>query len=158
METLEQQIQTLIQEAPDDGVTGATVEAIAPTLIQIAKQLKHSQYYILQTLNQGWVMTTLSSRQQPELRRNVLYAFPTLQDAGSDPQTSRDPQLMALPVPVTHILFQMLALKSLDSIIFFEVPGNLSQGTEIRRAEFQAAVQAQLQQAQGYTDPHANLG
>jgi hypothetical protein len=158
MDTLEEQIQTLIREAPNDGVTGPTVEAIAPALIAIAHQLKHTQYYILQTLNQGWVMTTLSSRQQPELRRNVLYAFPTLKDAGSNPQTSRDPQLMALPMPVTHILFQMLALKSLDSIIFFDIPGNLNQGTEIQRQQFQAAIQYQLQKSQDYQDPYPNIG
>jgi hypothetical protein len=158
MNELEQQIQTLIQEAPDDGVTGPTVEAIAPVLLAIAARLKHRQYYILQTLNQGWVMTTLSSRQQPNARKNVLYGFPTLKDAATDPNTSRDPQLMAIPTPVTHILFQMLALKSLDSIIFFEIPGNLTQGTEIPRQEFQALVQDHLKAAQDYADPHANIG
>ena len=158
MDELQQQIQTLIQDTPNDGVTGPTVEAISPVLLAIAGQLKHKQYYILQTLNQSWVMTTLSNRREPNARKNVLYGFPTLKDAASDPVTSRDPQIMALPTPVTRILFQMLALKSLDSIIFFDIPGNLKQGTEIKRPEFQAMVQAQLKQAQGYVDPNANIG
>lgn len=158
MDELQQQIQTLIQEAPDDGVTGPTVEAISPVLLAIAGQLKHQQYYILQTLSQSWVMTTLSSRREPNTRKNVLYGFPTLKDAASDPVTSKDPQIMAIPTPVINILFQMLALKSLDSIIFFDTPGNLKQGTEIKKPEFQGMVQAHLKQSQGYVDPNANIG
>ncbi|MEM1291407.1 MAG: hypothetical protein AAGH67_08035 [Cyanobacteria bacterium P01_H01_bin.162] len=158
MDELQQQIQTLIQDAPNDGVTGPTVEAISPVLVAIAERLKQPQYYILQTLSQSWVMTTLSNRQQASVRKNVLYAFPTLRDAASDPQTSKNPQIMALPTPVTHILFQMLALKSLDSIIFFDIPGNLKQGTEVQRQEFQAMVQTHLQELQGYVDPNANIG
>jgi hypothetical protein len=158
MADLQQQIQTLIQDAPNDGVTGPTVEAISPVLLAIAKQLKHQQYYILQTLNQNWVMTTVSNRRDPKTRKNTLYAFPTLKDAASDPMTAKDPQIMGIPIPVINILFQMLALKSLDSIIFFDKPGNLKQGTEIKKAEFQAMVQAHLQQSQGYGDPNANIG
>ncbi|MDB9526544.1 hypothetical protein PN498_11130 [Oscillatoria sp. CS-180] len=158
MDDLQQQIQTLIQDAPDDGVTGPTVEAIAPVLLTFASGLKHAQYYVLQTLNQNWVMTTLGNRKQPNTRKNVLYGFPTLKDAASDPLTSRDPQIMAIPTPVTRILFQMLALKSLDSVIFFDTPGNLKQGTEVRRQDFQAIVQAHLKESQGYIDPNANIG
>lgn len=158
MEDLDKQLEVLINQAPDDGITGSAVGAIAPALKTVASRLKHTSYYVLQTLNQGWVMTSLSSRQQPKVRKNVIYAFSTLKDAAAGPQSVRDPQLMAIPTPVTHILFQMLALKSLDSIIFFETPGNLAQGTEIRRQEFQALMQTTLKESQGYIDPYANIG
>ena len=59
---LDSQIQTLVKEAPNDGVTSDAVIAIAPALKAIASQLKHPQYYILQTLDQSWVMTSLSSK------------------------------------------------------------------------------------------------
>lgn len=142
------QIQALITEAPKDGVTGEAVVAIAPTLKAIAGQLKHAQYYILQTLDQGWVMTTLSNRNEPNTRKNIVYAFPTLKDVASGPHSVKDPQVMALPVPVIHIIFQMLALKPIDSIIFFETPGNVSQGVEVRRQDVQNLVQSQLKQTQ----------
>lgn len=158
MDELQQQIQALIQDAPEDGVTGPTVQAIAPVLTTFASRLKHRQYYILQTLSESWVMTTLNSRQQPKTRKNVLYAFPTLQDAASDPLTFKDPQIMAIPTPVIRILFQILALKSLDSVIFFDTPGNLKQGTEVRRQDFQALVQTHLKESRGYVDPNANIG
>lgn len=158
MDDLKEQIQSLIQNAPDDGVTGPTVEAISPVLLAIANRLKHPQYYILQTLSRSWVMTTLSNRREPDVRKNVLYGFPTLKDAASDPNTAKNPQIMAIPTPATHILFQMLALKSLDSIIFFDIPGNLKQGTEIQKQEFQAMVQTHLKESQGFIDPNANIG
>lgn len=157
MDELDQQIQSLIEEAPD-GVTGQTVEVLAPVLKTTASGLKRTTYYVLQTLTQGWVMTTLSSRQTPKVKKNVIYGFPTLKDAGADSLSARDPQLMALPTPVTHILFQMLALKSLDSIIFFETPGDRSRYAEIRRQDFQAQIQSQLKASQGYQDPYANIG
>lgn len=146
---LDTQVQTLIEEAPKDGVMGDAVGAIAPTLKAIAGQLQHSEYYILQTLDQGWVMTTLSNRNEPDTRKNIVYAFPTLKDVATGPHSVKDPQVMALPVPVIHIIFQMLALKPIDSVIFFETPGNLNQGVEVRRQDVQNLVQLQLQQAQG---------
>ncbi|NJM85816.1 MAG: hypothetical protein HC839_07295, partial [Leptolyngbyaceae cyanobacterium RM2_2_21] len=59
----------------------------------------------MQTLDQGWVMTTIANRNQADVRKNVIYAYPTLQDVGLGPQSIKDPQVMALPVPVIHILF-----------------------------------------------------
>jgi hypothetical protein len=60
----------------------------------------------------------------------------------------QDPQMIALPVPVTHILFQMLALEGVYSTIFFETPGNLAIGTEISRAELNDLIQNHLQEQQ----------
>lgn len=142
---LEQQIQVLIENAPPDGTTPKVVEAIAPVLQLLASQLKHLEYYIFQTLDQGWVLTTLSNRSQPEIEKNVIYAFPTLKDA-ADFQSVSDPEIVAMPVPVTHIFFQMLALDSVSSVVFFDTPGNLTAGTEVRREDLQNLVRVQLQQ------------
>ncbi len=108
---LDQQIQSLIENAPQDGSTPALVEAIAPALKQLAGQLRHSQYYIVQTVDQEWAVTSLQSRAQPNEEKTVVYAYSTLKDVSSGPYPMHDPTMMALPVPVTHILFQMLALE-----------------------------------------------
>lgn len=143
---LDQQIQLLIKNAPPDGVTPKVMEeAIAPILKLFASQLQHLEYHVLQTFDQGWVLTTLSNRAQPEVEKKVIYAFPTLKDA-ADFQGASDPQILALPVPVTHILFQMFALDQVNSTVFFEIPGNLTNGTEVHRADLQNLVQMQLQQ------------
>jgi hypothetical protein len=143
---LDQQIQVLIQNAPQDGTTPKIVTAIAPALTSLARQLKHLQYYILQTLDQSWVLTTLSNRAQPQVEKKVIYAFPTLKDVTAGPQSLKDPQIIALPVPVTHILFQMTAMETIDSTIFFETPGDTVKGTEIHRQELQDLIQTQLKQ------------
>jgi hypothetical protein len=154
---LDAQIEDLKGNAPAAGVAVDAISAIAPTLKAIAQKLKHEQYYVLQTLEQGWVMTTLNNRTQPEAKKNVVYAHPTLKDAAAGPVSVKDPQVMALPVPVIRILFQMLALKPIDSIIFMETSGKQGQGIEIRRQDIQALVQAQLQQAQPGNPPPTDI-
>jgi hypothetical protein len=154
---LDQQIQTLVDQAPQDGTTPAAIQAIAPVLKQLAQSLKRSEYYILQNLNQNWVVTTLSNRSQPGVEKKVIYAFPTLNDAANAPFASKDPQLMAFPTPVIHILFQFISMKTVDSTVFFDQPGNLKTGTEFRHADIQALVQAQLQQLKSNPDVPPNL-
>lgn len=145
---LDQQIQSLIQNAPAEANIAAAVRAIAPALQEVARQLRHLQYYILQNLEEQWVMTTLSHRTQPDVVQTVIHAFPTLKDAFSGPYTNRDPQLMAVPMPVIHILFQMVAMPTLDSIIFFEIPGDHSTGIEVCRQDIQRLIQQSLQPTQ----------
>jgi hypothetical protein len=143
---LDKQIQVLIDDAPEDGVTPQVVEAIAPGLKLLGARLHHREYYILQSLAQDWVVTTLSDRTNPKITKNVIYAFSTLKDASAVSVTEIDPQVLAVPIPVTHILFQLFALETVDSIIFFETPGDLNTGVEIRRTDLQNLIQVQLQQ------------
>jgi len=142
---LDQQIQVLIDNAPQDGVTPQIVAAIAPGLKLLAGKLGHSQYYILQNLDQEWVLTTLSNSADPRVEKRVIYAFPNLQAVPASAATGLD-QVIAVPMPVTHILFQMVALETLDSTVFFDTPGNLSTGTEVRREDIQNLIQVQLKQ------------
>ncbi|GAB4383122.1 MAG: hypothetical protein Kow00121_44490 [Elainellaceae cyanobacterium] len=141
----EQQIQVLIEQAPQYGANPADVMAIAPALKAIAERLKHPQYFVLQTLEQNWLMTTLTHRTQSNRTKNVVYAFPTLKDAAASPHAPRDPQIIALPISAVHILFQMLAMKPVDSIVFFETPGDLQSGTEITRQSFLDTIRSVVQ-------------
>lgn len=146
---LNAQIQQLIDGAPQDGQTGQVVKAIAPVLLEMAKQLGRDRYYVLQTLNGDWIRTTLSSRQKQGMEKSVVYAFPTIEDAAKSPGSpARDPQIMALPVPVVQILFQLMALKTVDSLVFFNQPGNVTSGTEVTREMFETLVRSYLQQVQ----------
>ena len=144
---LDQQIQVLINNAPQDGATPQIVAAIAPALKSLAQQLKHLQYYIWQTPDQKWVLTTLSNRTKPQLEKRVVYAFVTPQDA-LDSGIGGEPKVQAQPLAVTHILFQMLAIKPLDSIVFFETVGNWEFGTEVLRSDVDKMVQVYLEQYQ----------
>ena len=140
---LDQQIQLLIDDAPNDGVTPNLIKAIAPGLKQLASNLRHEQYYIVQTLDSDWLVTTIRNRQEAEKR--VIYAFPTLQDSFATSSAQSLAQLVALPMPVTHILFQLVALQSVDSIIFLENPGEAIAGYEINRPDVQKLIQVQIE-------------
>ncbi|XHX78093.1 MAG: hypothetical protein RBJ76_27305 [Stenomitos frigidus ULC029] len=149
---IDQQIQELINDAPQDGNTPALVTAIAPVLKSLASQLRHVQYYIVQTLDQDWAITALQNQAQPELEKNVIYAFSTLKDVSNSPYPMHDPQMIALPIPVTHILFQMLAMEIIHSLIFFDTPGNTTTGTEIQREHLSELIESHLTQTQDVSD------
>jgi hypothetical protein len=149
---LDEQLQILVDNAPQDGTTPNAIKAIAPALKLVASQLKHPQYYVLQTLEQNWVMTTLNHRTEAGRFKNVIYGFPTVKDAASAPH-AKDPQVIAIPVLVTHILFQMVAMQTVDSLVFFEIPGNLNAGTEVTHQELQQLIQLHLQSSKGSNLP-----
>lgn len=142
---LDRQIRSLIDKAPPDGSTPQILEAIAPALLLLAQQLKHLEYSILQTFEQSWAITVLSNLKQPGREKKVIYAFSRLEDA-SLAATAAGSRVRPISLPVTHILFQMMALEGLDSIVFFETPGNLEQGTEILREQVQNLINVYLQQ------------
>ncbi|MGL4500685.1 MAG: hypothetical protein ACRCU2_16575, partial [Planktothrix sp.] len=74
---LDPQIQSLIDHAPQDGTTPQIVEAIAPALKLLAAQLEHPEYYVLQTLDQSWVVQPFINVDQPQIKKRVIYAFST---------------------------------------------------------------------------------
>lgn len=143
---LDRQLQVLIDNAPQKDGTAVGVAAIAPVLKALASQLKSLEYYILQTFDQEWVMTTLSNRAQPDVEKNVVYAFATLKDATTF-QSMPDPQTIAQKIRVIDLLFQLIAIDLVDSIVFFDTPGNLASGIEVRRQDLQNLIQTQLQQS-----------
>lgn len=143
---LQPQMQALIDEAPQEGGMPAAIRVIAPLLQALAEQrLKFEQYYILQNLQGNWQLTTLQHRQKPGLEKTVVYGFANLQDAT---RSSRSADLVALPVPVIPLLFQLLAIEPVDSILFLETMGDLDQGEEITRYELQQLIQTALRQNQ----------
>ncbi len=142
---LDLQIQSLIDKAPPDGSTPQILEAIAPALRLLAEQLEHLEYYILQNLDQSWAIAVLSNLKQRGQEKKVIYAWTTFKDA-SLAVVAGDRATLPISIPVTHILFQMLALEGLDSIVFFETPGNLEVATEVRREQVQKLINVYLQQ------------
>ncbi len=145
---LEQQLQILVDQAPQDGVTPDVIaKAVNPVLKTFATQLKHNDYFAYQSSQGSWQLTTLSNRRDPLLQKKVIYAFSTAEDAALSEEMSGDrpdPDLTVQHIPVTHILFQLFALKQLDSIVFLETSGDLNAGTEVHRKDLQGAIQKQL--------------
>lgn len=141
---LDRQIQTLVSEAPQDGKTPKAIESIAPVLKQVAQRLQYEQYFLLQTPDQRWQVTTLSQQSQPHLEKRVVYAFARLEDAV---KSTQDRQLIAVPLPIIPLIFQLLAIETIESLIFLEMPDNTQIGTEIQRKEIQHLIYKKLQQS-----------
>jgi len=146
MTNLEKQIQLLIKNAPKDGITPKLVATIAPVLRVTAGNLRHPRYYILQTSEGSWVSTTLCNRFNPELEKQVIYAFSTLNDAIRSSHIGINPHVVAKPTPVIDILFQLLAITPVDSIVFMETPGTNTNAVEVKRADLESMIQQTLQQ------------
>lgn len=142
---IDEQIRVLINDAPHYGAASADVTLIAPVLRAIAERLQHSQYYVLQNLEQQWLMLTIADQNQPGVTKTVVYAFPSLETAKANTNTLTDLQLVALPIPAVHLLFQMLAMKPVDSIVFFETSANLQSGIELSRQNLQILIEQHLQ-------------
>lgn len=149
---LDQQIQALIEKAPRDGSTPQILQAIAPALVLIAQQLQHLEYSILQAVDQSWALVVLSNLKEPGREKKVIYAWTSLKDASQAAAAAGD-RLRPVLLPVTHILFQMIALEGLDSIVFFESPGNQEVGTEIPREQVQNLINVYLQQYRSAPPP-----
>lgn len=141
---LDDQVRELIAGAPQDGETPGLIEAIAPVLKMFAGRLRHLQYYVEKSLDKGWLINVLEHPSKPSTHKKVIYAFSTLKDLTLSSTSLKDPQMIALPTPVTHILFQLAAVEDLDSVVFFETPGNPGVGTEIQRSEIQTVIQTYL--------------
>lgn len=141
---IEPQLQQLLHNAPQDGKTPQLLtQAVIPVLRAYARQMKYPNYYVVQNQQKRWVLTTLSNRAEPDLEKKVVYAFASPQDAMTF-NGRAEADLRPVSLPVTHIFFQLFALKTVDSLVFFEKSGEFTAGKEIKRTELENLVQQQF--------------
>ena len=154
--TLDRQLQVLVEEAAQYGVAPIVMEkAIAPVFQLVAQQLEHLEYYVLQNLQEDWVISVLSDRapragfvadrQKSPTEKKVIYAFATVKDAKNF-RMSGESDLVAIPLPIVQILFRIFSLQQIDSAIFFNRSGNTTQGIEVKCSDLQNSIRQQLLQ------------
>ena len=141
---LDRQLEVLINDATNYGVSPVVIEkAIAPVLKMFAEQLQYLEYYVLQNLEDDWVLTTIANPQTKQ-NKNVIYAFVSVQDASTfSGKANHD--LIAVPISVVQLLFRLFSLEQVDSIIFLEKQ-NLDRGLEVKRELLSQSIQQQIQQ------------
>ena len=140
---LEQQLKLLIADAASHGVPVAVMVAIAPALKMLATQLQHNEYYILQNIESDLVLTTISNAKLKQ-QKKVIYAFVTVRDAMTF-QGKSNADLIAVPIPVTQLLFRLFSLHQVDSIIFMNNFSDLNNGIEVRRDRLRDLIQQQIE-------------
>ena len=137
---LEQQLQILIENAPEHGVAPHVIEkAIAPELLAIAKQLNHDHYYLLQSPQKDWVISVMSSSNSPQIEKKVIFAFSSLKAA-----THEKPEMITVNLPVIELLWQFFSLKQIDSLVFIENQQANPPSFEVNLQHLQSRIQKQL--------------
>ncbi|MGB3291937.1 MAG: hypothetical protein WBB01_02975 [Phormidesmis sp.] len=142
---IDQQLQELIEGAPPEADLRQAIKTVSPVIQAIAQQLKHPEYYILQSVNRQWLQATVARVDHPTQPKHVVYAYPSLAAAANDKLAKSNPDLMALPIPVARLLFQLPAINSIDSLIFL-ADDPKGQAVEVRRADLKILFQSQLTQ------------
>jgi hypothetical protein len=140
---LEQQVAALIDGAPDDASRKSVAE-IAPILQQMAETLPQTTYYICQSPQGEWVVTTLQHQQKSKLEISVIYAFTNTEDV-QEFNGGVLANSLAIEVPIIQLLFYLLAFSELDRIVFLNDSQNLDRGREVSRDELEAAISKQMQ-------------
>jgi hypothetical protein len=140
---LAEQVQSLIDSAPDLE-SQMSVAAIAPVLQQAAQKLPSLAYYVRQSQRGEWMLVTLQNRQQPKLEIRVVYAFTRVEDIAKfgDGKPSND---IAVEIPAIHLLFEMLAMPTIDRVIFLNNSSNLNSGQEITRKSLEESISKTFQ-------------
>ena len=143
---IDQQLQNLIEGAPPEADLRTAIETVSPIIKTVAKQLKHSEYYILQSISRQWLQATIAHKGTPTQPKRVIYAYPSLAAAAGDKLAKSNPGLMALPIPVAQLLFQLPSIEPVDSLIFLETDLR-DQAIEVRRTDLKILFQSQLTQS-----------
>jgi hypothetical protein len=143
---IDQQLHDLIEGAPAEADLRQAIRTVSPVIQSIAKQLKHSEYYILQSVNKQWLQATVAHKDNPTQPKKVIYAYPSLTAAAGDKLAKSNPGLMALPIPVARLLFQLPSIDPVDSLIFLETDSR-DQAVEVRRNDLKRLFQSQLTQS-----------
>ncbi len=138
---LDRQIQALIDEAPDLQ-SQISIAAIAPVLRELAAKLPLTEYYISQSAAGEWEISTLRHRQEPNLEIQVIYAFAQIEDITKVNRREVSPS--AAQIPIIQLLFQMLAIPTLDRVVFFNDSQHLELGDEIHRSQLLSLITARL--------------
>jgi hypothetical protein len=137
---IQAQVQALIDEAPSDTAEG--VKIVAVILGEVAKIFAHPQYYVLQTFEQQWQITTLQHRDQ-DIEKTVLYAYGRLADAT---KMGKSDDLIAVPVPIVQLLFQFFSFNEVESLLVVEEANKPEKIQELKREDLQTLVENALQQ------------
>lgn len=152
--TIDQQLQNLIENAPPGASLEEAIQVVSPVIRNVARQLQHLEYYILQTVNGQWLQATIAHKDNPAQPKQVIYAYASLSSAAKDKLAASNPNLMAIPVPVAQLLFQLPSISPVDSLIFLETEAR-DQAIEVRRDDIKTMFYNRLsQQAKPQVPPN----
>ncbi len=139
------QMTTLIQDAPDDRTTSQGITTIAPLLAKLAlSRLNHADYYVIQDRTGALLRTIYTHSTQSSGEKAVIFAFPTAEEALSECDRLENTDSLTLKIPVLELLFRFWVLNWCDALVFWEIPGDRSQGVEMTHSSLTQLIQTEL--------------
>jgi hypothetical protein len=136
---LNEQIQQLIQDAPDLE-SQMSVAAIAPVLQEVAATFSQTAYYIPTSQDGSWEIVTLRHRHEPNREIRAIYAFAKIEDLENESTSTSIAQ-----VAIVQLLFQLLATPQIDRVICFDNSHQLDRGKEILRSQLEKLIADRIQ-------------
>jgi hypothetical protein len=146
-QTLDHQVALLVQSTPDQE-TASAVSLIASVLKAIAQNLKHVNYFVIQDIEGGWLLTPLSNHDNPELEKTTIYAYCDRTAANIDRLKLNDENLECAEYSVIDMLFRLIGMKQVDSIVFFDRATDTQRGVEVIRTDIESLCEKQIKRAQ----------
>ncbi|MBD2188690.1 hypothetical protein [Pseudanabaena mucicola] len=146
-QTLDHQVALLVQSTPDQE-TASAVSLIASVLKAIAQNLKHVNYFVIQGIEGGWLLTPLSNHDNPELEKTTIYAYCDRTAANIDRLKLNDENLECAEYSVIEMLFRLIGMKQVDSIVFFDRATDTQRGIEVIRTDIESLCEKQIKRAQ----------
>jgi hypothetical protein len=142
---LANQVSTLIQDAPDDRTTTQGIAMIAPLLAKIAFScLNHAYYHVIQD-GAGALLRIISTHSKhSSVEKTIVFAFSTEEDASRERDNLDEPDALIIKVAVLELLFRFWVLNWCDALVFFDRPGDRTQGHEITHAALTKRLQKEL--------------
>lgn len=140
------QVNTLIQDAPNDRTTTQNVVTLAPLLAKFAlTRLNQAYYYLIQDPDGALLRETFIHPTQftaeTTVKKTIVFAFPTLEEADLNGDSGLNADYLAVRTPTLEILFRFWALNWCDAVVFLDV----GQGTD--RGQGQTAQQTVTHEA-----------
>ncbi|MGL5035440.1 MAG: hypothetical protein ACRC6M_16765 [Microcystaceae cyanobacterium] len=139
------QIQSLIDVLDPEIVHPLILEnVLIPFLVSYAKRTKKNHFYLWEdTTENKWVTVKFSHKIQLDLKKFVLYAFPSEKDAKKHPYFEAD-TMRIIEIPTIHLLMTMISSEEVHSLIFYLYPNNYTQELELERDVLFEACQQRL--------------
>ena len=168
---LNRQVNTLIQDAPNDRTTTQSVVTLAPLLAKFAlTRLNQAYYYLIQDPDGALLRETFIHPTQFTVEttgeETIVFAFPTLEEADLQRDNGLNTDYFAVKTPTLEILFRFWALNWCNAVIFLERdPGNdrrdqgqAGQGQAAQYIVTHAALTTFLQQELATPPPRRSGG
>jgi hypothetical protein len=136
---LDAQIQSLVDNAPD-AESRVSALAVSAIIKRVAETFPGTEYYIAQSPEGDWLVTTLQHRQNPQEQIQVIYAY------ANEELVPKTADTIGFKLPIIHLLFEVMAVSQIDRVLFVERSELEETPRSVGREDLERLVAETIQQ------------